>query len=579
MRTGRERRGFGPWSRLAGAVGVALLGACSTTSGAESAGLVEDRTVPPPSERPDVRAIEESDIYRLDGDWLYVLNEAAGLSILDVSDPRQPAMAGRMPIGGAPGELYVRGSAVFVLFEELETSCALDDVFDVDRPRGYSELLTIDGAPDAPAEVGRLCMPGVILASRLVGDILYVVSNEEEFGWSTSWQTWLFSYDVSDPESVTLVDFMALEGQCQEVHVTTSAIYLTQPTTFDPELGTAGTAIRYVDISDPEGAMIERGEVAVSGAPMGRFHMDEWGSDFRIVTYNSVEMSSNLHVIDVSDPDHLQVVGALEGIAPGEELHATYFVEGRAYVVTWLPPTPEFPWGWDPLWIISVEDSTSPVVMGELDLPGWSDFVFPVGDRLIGVGRGEGGDGIGMALFDISNPYEPELLRRLEFGSPVATSEANVDFRGVRIIEPGRLSDRGIVAVPFDDNYVSFHGCEEPGHFVQLVDVMPSDLDLRAAVELRAPGRRTLPIGDRLYVIDDQDVSAVDVEDTGSPVVLASVVVGDDQVLENQCLTFGGLGEAGCNVTGAALAEGREGLLALLLSSVVVVALGLRRRS
>lgn len=560
-----------------GAVTLVLFAAAAVNVGgcaSEAASDVGGERSLPSQDRPDRRTIEESDIYRLDGDWLYVLNAESGLNIIDVSSPRQPELAGRMLIGGNPGELYVRESAVYILFEQLAEPCDLPDDYDISYGIGHSELVTVDGAPSDPTEVGRLCMPGVVLASRLVGDILYVVANEE--GWSNrdaSWDTWLVSYDVSDPREVTLVDFMEIEGRCQEVHVTTTAIYLAQPTTYyDPETGEDdGTAIRYVDIADPEGTMVERGEIAVAGAPMGRFHMDEEDTTFRIVTYARSSMSTNLHVIDVSSPDDLQVMSAIVGLAPGEELHASFFEGEKVYIVTWLPPPPEWndDWWGDPLWIISLEDPTDPEVLGELELPGWSDFVFPIGDRLLGVGRGEGGEGVGMALFDISQPRNPELLRRIEFGSADASSEATVDFRGVRLIEPGRLAPHGIAAIPWDDTFVSFHGCEEPGHFLRLVDIEPSDLVERANLELRATGRRTFPIGDRLYVVDDQDVTTLDVEDTSTPVVTETIEVGDGVVAENRCLAFGGLTEAGCNVSGAPLADGSlagSATLAVLLA-------------
>jgi len=583
MRKGRVLEATVPVLALLGGLALALsVGCAGEAASMDSAGGFDgERSTPPPADRPENRVVEESDIYRLDGDWLYVLNTETGLNVINVSDPREPEMAGRLLIGGNAGELYVRDSAVFILFEDLSDPCTLPDDYDIPYGIGHSELVAVDGAPNNPDEVGRLCMPGVILASRLVGDTLYVVANEQGFGnVGTTWDTWLFSYDVSDPSDVSLVDFMTIEGSCREVHVTNMAVYLAQPASADPVEGTLGTNIRYVDISDVEGTMTARGDIVVSGAPMGRFHMDEEDTTFRIVTYDAWQMASNLHVIDVSSPDELEVMSSLEGIAPGEELHATHWQEDRAYIVTWLPPPPEWedPWIGDPLWIITVQDPTAPEILGELDLPGWSDFVFPIGDLLVGVGRGEQGEGVGMALFDISQPRNPELLRRLEFGSENAQAEANVDFRGVRIIEPGRLSEGGMIAIPWDDNFVSFHGCEEPGYFLELIDIEPTDLVRKGSVELRATGRRALPVGDRLYVIDDQDVTAIDVEDTAHPIVTDSVVVGTDAVLENQCITFGGIGESGCNVTGAAATDSRSVLGSAALAGVLLLGLALLRR-
>jgi hypothetical protein len=288
----------------------------------------------------------------------------------------------------------------------------------------------------------------------------------------------------------------------------------------------------------------------------------------------------------VRDPDQLGLLSSLRNIAPGEELHGTYFVGEKAYIVTYRPPPPDWDegggrCGWfgcsgDPLWIVSMEEPTAPEVLGELELPGWSDFVFPIGNRLVGVGRGELGNGVGAALFDISNPRQPELLTRLEFGSPSSTSEANVDFRGVEIVEPGELSDAGILAVPFDDVFVTESGCEDRRSYLQLVDIRSEELLLKANVELRGVGRRALPVGDRLYAIDDQDVSVIDVSDTDRPVVTSTIRVGDGNVVVERCLAFGGLGEMSCNVSGAGL-EGSSSSAAASVVGFLLLALALRR--
>jgi len=524
------------------------------------------------------RAIEESDIYRVDGSFLYVLNAETGLSILDVSDPRAPELVGRLAVRSGAGELYVRESRVFILFDELESPCSLPAGFDVGQSQGWSELLALESAPANPTEARRYCLPGVMLASRLLGDILYVVVNEETWGdWDETWQTWVLSFDVSDPRDVTLADALAVPGLGQEVHVTSRAIYLTQPV-LDDTTGAASTSIQYVDIADAEGTLSPRGQITVPGNPMGRFHMDALDGQFRIVTYDATTASSDLHVVDWSQLDAPRLVGSLTQIAPGEELHATYFVGDRAYIVTYLRTEV---WEYDPLWIVSLENPTQPEILGELQLPGWSDFVFPIGNRLVGVGRGDMGNGIGVALFDISSPRNPTLLRRLEFGSPGATSEANVDFRGVQIVEPGVIGDNGLVAVPFDDWFVTESGCEDPGHYVQLVDVRPDDLAARGHVELRGAARRALPIGDRLYAIDEQDVSAIDIDDRSSPAVTVRVQIGDGQVQTGHCEIFGSLVQvtgdaAGCSASGLPVRSGPGSAVASALA-FLLFALALRR--
>ncbi len=64
------------------------------------------------------RAIEESDIYRLEGDHLFVLNRYRGLQILDVADTSAPTMVGSVPIFGYPREMYVRGRTAYIIVSD-----------------------------------------------------------------------------------------------------------------------------------------------------------------------------------------------------------------------------------------------------------------------------------------------------------------------------------------------------------------------------------------------------------------------------------------------------------------------------
>ena len=67
---------------------------------------------------------------------------------------------------------------------------------------------------------------------------------------------------------------------------------------------------------------------------MGRFHMNAYENTFRIVTRvgEGTSQTTQLTVLDVSDPDRLHQLGSLPGIAPGEALFATRFVGVAALV-------------------------------------------------------------------------------------------------------------------------------------------------------------------------------------------------------------------------------------------------------
>ncbi len=194
----------------------------------------------------------------------------------------------------------------------------------------------------------------------------------------------------------------------------------------------------------------------------------------------------------------------------------------------------------DPLWVISLEDPTRPALLGELEVPGWSNFIFPRGDRLLAVGRGDRGARVAVSLYDVSRPEMPAELERLEFGEADSTSEANSDFRGVRIVESGPWAEAPIVAVPYTNNIADSWNdatwswnCHPENH-LQIIDLLPDDLVLRGEIEQEGTVRRAFELGSRIYSLSDKRLSALDVSDRDDPYASVTIDVGDP-LAQDQC--------------------------------------------
>ena len=77
----------------------------------------------------------------------------------------------------------------------------------------------------------------------------------------------------------------------------------------------------------------------------------------------------------------------------------------------------------DPLFTLSLADPTAPRVLGELKIPGYSDYLHPVGEHAL-LGVGKAGDdsgrlrGVKLALFDISDLTSPRIVASVELGGP-----------------------------------------------------------------------------------------------------------------------------------------------------------------
>jgi uncharacterized secreted protein with C-terminal beta-propeller domain len=146
---------------------------------------------------------------------------------------------------------------------------------------------------------------------------------------------------------------------------------------------------------------------SIPGHEGNQFSMDEYGDYFRIQssTWSGGESQTNVYVLDMN----LSIVGRLENLAPGENFHSARFMGDRCYLVTFLKT--------DPLFVIDLGNATNPLVLGELEIPGYSDYLHPYDEtHLIGVGKNtveaeEGPfawyQGIKISLFDVSNVTNP----------------------------------------------------------------------------------------------------------------------------------------------------------------------------
>jgi hypothetical protein len=137
--------------------------------------------------------------------------------------------------------------------------------------------------------------------------------------------------------------------------------------------------------------------------------------------------------------DSLEVLGSTEDFGASEQIFATRFIGDRGYVVTFRQT--------DPLFVIDLADAADPRVVGELHIPGFSNYLFPLDDdHLFSIGRDATPEGFvqGLALqiFDVSNPAAPALAHRYVYPD-VGDSPANVDHRAIAF-----HPDRGVVAFP-----------------------------------------------------------------------------------------------------------------------------------
>lgn len=119
---------------------------------------------------------------------------------------------------------------------------------------------------------------------------------------------------------------------------------------------------------------------------------------------------------------------------PGEQVHAVRFLGERAYVVTFRRI--------DPLYVLDLADPADPRVAGVLEVPGFSEHLFPLGDGLLfGVGRQADEQGVAggtqVALFDVRDPARPALIESRGFGTAGSTTALDGSAHGLNWLTVG----------------------------------------------------------------------------------------------------------------------------------------------
>ncbi|MDR1778550.1 MAG: beta-propeller domain-containing protein [Clostridiales Family XIII bacterium] len=202
--------------------------------------------------------------------------------------------------------------------------------------------------------------------------------------------------------------------------------------------------------------------------------------------------------------EDLNLLGMVGDIAPDEEIYSCRFMGETAYVVTFRNT--------DPLFSIDLSDPASPVVMGALEIPGFSDYLHPYGEGLLlGVGHDVDEDSgwvksVKLSMFDISDPFNV-LEADTSIISDASYTQVSENHKSILVD-----AARGIIAFPADNAYYICSYDEEDGF--SLVKKLSVDTDYKynysvyPTVEMRG-----IIIGDYFYVISPNTIVAFDMED------------------------------------------------------------------
>jgi uncharacterized secreted protein with C-terminal beta-propeller domain len=395
-----------------------------------------------------VAGVDEADIVKADSlGYIYAISGTT-VSIVKAYPATEAEVVSRINYSNQSSliGLFVSGDRLTVLGSNSSTSVSsLYTSYNVEA-KTFADVYDITDRSN-PRLLNDFVITGNYFDSRMIGDYVYLVTGQPAYlvydtvilpkiyinGQMTEIAPTEVHYVPGSDEYYQYTTFSALNmqnpaeaptyntvlmGQASNMYMSTENIYVT----FQED--NTNTTIYRLHVKASNMTFEARGDVP--GQVFDQFSMDEYNGTFRVATstWKNGTKENNVYIMNMS----LGIVGRLENLAPGENLHAARFVGDRGYLVTFINT--------DPLFVIDLSKPTSPTVLGQLNMSGYSDYIYPYdATHLIGVGKETTASdqgyfawyqGIKISLFDVSNVTNPKLMANYTIGdrgsdSPVLT--------------------------------------------------------------------------------------------------------------------------------------------------------------
>ena len=464
------------------------------------------------------REIVESDIYKFDGNVLWLANQYKGLIAVDIKDPEHLKILGNLRFQGYVGEMYLQEGRAYILVSYTNSSYEYADIYYSNRT--YSKLMVVNTEDPADLKlIGEFEIEGWISDSRQVGDVIYVASTEYTYSWygcdgeggsSGNNQISIMSINVKDPQNIKMVDNVSVEGYGYTLYVSQKSIYVAEADTYYwTEDYNKGYPITMFDISDPDGKIVKKAEFRTDGFMSDRWKMHEVGNTFFAVSSTSQWGNGNSFIesFDISDPENIKKLDKLVFMT-GQQLYGTKFEGDRMYAVTYFQQ--------DPLHVIDISDPENLKQLGELEVPGWSDFIEVRGTTILAVGRD--GSKSKISMYNVADPENPKEINTVEVGSDYSYSEAEYDWKAFKIFD-----DLGLILLPLTDyNNNSW----ESTYKLYLVDFdLDKGLKTRGFIASDSYVRRGVAIQNLIFSIGENHVVVADSTDRDHPKLLSQLTL------------------------------------------------------
>jgi inhibitor of cysteine peptidase len=432
-----------------------------------------------------VQGVDEADIVKTDGTFIYqAVNRELVITKAVPSDNIKVVSSIKYP-DFEPFQLYVDQNKLVVIGHSYQDYSLIERASKKVAPMYQQVKVVVYDITDKtdPKELKTVGVEGNYITSRKVGSIVYILNNHYPDYWALEKEELDLRprfFDSAISEEIQFVDYediryfpesknanysiisaFDIEEPEKEMQVSTflgsgSDIYMSKENLYMAvskynevilkdraifeSIRPASSAKTEIYKFAIEGLDVSfNGSGLVKGNLLNQFSMDEFEGHFRIATtegetWNETTPSSN-HVFVLDE--NMKVIGSVEDLALGERIYSVRFMGEKAYVVTFKEV--------DPLFVLDMSNPVKPTVLGELKIPGFSNYLHPYDENhLIGFGqhtklvKNAGDlsprvltDGVKISLFDVSNPVEPKEKFSEIIGGSGTYSPLNYDHKAL----------------------------------------------------------------------------------------------------------------------------------------------------
>lgn len=444
-----------------------------------------------------VENVDEADITKTDGNYVYSISENNVL-ITNVENPENMKIEASLSNPGyVPEDIILYNGKLVIISTNYTSSSQYTyynnssndntmvttyDISDKTRIKKINEYVVYSRYYTSRCINGQLL---VICSDMLRKEndkiVTYYMENNEKKeiglnnikylkGEATNYQTIIASTNLKTNESVKLSEYLF---NIENAYVSENNIYLVNSEYNNNKIpifeniknlllkGIIGF-IRNVEMSDydynkyttiykfkinDDGSLKYNNKTKEEGSTINQFSLDEYQNNLRVAL--SGNEGSRVVIFD----ENLKKIGSTEYLSKGERMYSTRFLGNKAYMVTYKNT--------DPLYAIDLSIPTSPKVLGELKIPGYSTYLHPYDENhLIGIGmetkekvyRDSFGKvkrttaiitGMKMALFDVSDINNPIQISKTVIGDSRTTSAILTNHKALLFSK-----EKGLLAIP-----------------------------------------------------------------------------------------------------------------------------------